>query len=518
MSINWNSIFLSISTGVEQIVKIVWLVLSFLPIGYLRFIVDCWNSHPFWTIVLSPLILMGAVAILYLEGGLLYLMGLAFAKLWEWLFIGLMAISTACNWLVYAFKKIVHWIYMGTVGWIGLLYARLVYGEKQIEYYSGSWDVRRVYYLKDGQKNGPERFYYHFGGINKISFWKKGKKKLIEKIYFPNGKLFLVLNGTDKEGLAHIENTWPLIVRHKELVLNEGDIKELRPAEKTCNEEFSRYRRVSRPLRKESDSKWLKMADAVRGRYTQQAHDIQDAWEDLSSSLQDITEKRLDILREAMKKLQEQTSLALENTLASYLCCVKDVGAMPKAKGYRGAREVEFEHIAQQHFDELAQELSEFEITDRGGLGKMAWFAVGGIVGGVLKVTWDVIWDTDQLTKVTAQAAKLAKQAAKVQASWVILDGLIKRANELTHLTYEINSRCDYQLQYLLALAPDFDRKHPFYSQIWENTYGLMTGLTDLLGTVAQWGKSGELSSAGLKTLEHTQKLLTTSELINYGR
>ena len=45
-----------------------------------------------------------------------------------------------------------------------------------------------------------------------------------------------------------------------------------------------------------------------------------------------------------------------------------------------------------------------------------------------------------------------------------------------------------------------------------------MTGLTDLLGTVSQWGKSGELSAAGLKTLEHTQKLLTTSELMNYGR
>lgn len=489
-----------------------WMYIKKIFFFLLDLFANLWDAHPVWTVIFVSLGI--AVFMSFYE----YFVETVLPKIKKRVPIIIQKIKLGISWIGWGIDWLIHWIYMITVGWMGLVYARLFYGKKQKEYYLDSTDVRHIYYIKDGEKNGLESFYYHNGKLNKKCFWKKGQKQPIEKIYFPNGKLFLVLEATNDEEEACIKNIYPIVKHRKKLILPENAIKELRSVEKTCNEEFAHYKRISKPLRKKGDSKWLKVVDAVAGRYTQQAHDIQDAWDDLSGSLQEITEKRLDILREAIERLQKQTSWAMENTLASYLRGVKEVGARPKAKEYRGSLEAEFEHIEQQRFDELADELSEFKISERGWLGKRAGFAIGGVIGGILKITWDVIWDTDQLTKITEQAAKLAKQAAKIQASWVILDGLVKHANELTRLTYEINSRCEQQLQYLLALAPDFKKKHPFYIQKWENVYELMQGLSELLETVSQWGKTGELSSAGLKTLEHTQKLLTTSELINYER
>ena len=65
-----------------------------------------------------------------------------------------------------------------------------VYVKKQIGYYPDSWAVRQIYYLKNGQKNGPEKFYYHSGKINKIQTWQQGKKQGAFTIFYPSGEVY----------------------------------------------------------------------------------------------------------------------------------------------------------------------------------------------------------------------------------------------------------------------------------------------------------------------------------------
>lgn len=594
MSINWNLMFLNIATGVGQIVKIVWLVLSFLPIGYLRFIIDCWNSHPFWTIVLSPLILAGAVAVLYLEGCLLYLLGLAFAKLFEWLFVGLMAIGTAYNWLVYVFKKIVHWIYMGTVGWIGLLYARLVYGEKQIGYYPDSWDVRQIYYLKNGQKNGPEKFYYHSGKINKKQCWKGGKLEGECHIYYPDGNLYI--KQVYQQG--QLRESPQVHYRLVEAVQTEG--KTMRRSDLERQEEifastFMQYKQATY-RKKEDKTIWNKIkkgSKIVVGIQAYQdrkrAKNIEAVCGSLYEQATKVTHYRQRLMKKELEKLGKQRIDLLENCVGKFLGCLQDMNQKNKEKTYELLDKVNIGKDVRNQMDSLAHlvqqtkqvDMTTGELTSKtilvGALGSLtaastpvaitsavgavatastgtaisslsgaaatnatlAWLGGGSLAsggggiaagtavlgglqvaatGGVALIAAGLLassYYSNKLTKIEKRAAQIATEVKHMESCWPVIDGVVRRTNELITATNQMAVRTAESLGRLLPLVPDFDCNNSYYPQTFQRTALFMKALIELINTPLL-DEDGNVSVNGKRIIESSEKMLKNTELITY--
>lgn len=609
--------FLNIATGVGQIVKIVWLVLSFLPMGYLRFIVDCWNSHPFWTIVLSPLILAGAFAVLYLEGVLLYLMGLAFAKLFEWLFVGLMAIGTAYNWLVYVFKKIVHWlvcvfkkivhwIYMGTVGWIGLLYARLVYGKKQIGYYPDSWAVRQIYYLKNGQKNGPEKFYYHSGKINKIQTWQQGKKQGAFTIFYPSGEVYFFGQYKDDVLVQPIKVNY---LEHSQRIsldltqINRDYVNKQQQLCKNYQQEYEELTQVELDVIEDAcdayKGNWLievarwayrlqvkypkKVIKSVTGikayqdrKKAKQLVAICSPWYETACQTTQYHQRKM---RKSINDLGKIRLEVLQGVVGEFLGCLKDMNQKNKINYYELLGKIGITPQVAKEFGDIDMSVSKLSSNTLlvGTLGTLtaastpaavtsavagwatastgtaisslsgaaatnatlAWLGGGSIASGgggmaagaatlttattmatagvaiVAAGLMATVHYSNKLTKITEKAANMAVDIAKMEGSWVAMDAIVERANELTKATFEIQQKALAALERLKPLAPDFNTQEEYYNKTFRTTARLVEALIGLV-KIALLDEVGNLNDMGLKEIAHTREIIKNTELVTY--
>lgn len=62
-------------------------------------------------------------------------------------------------------------------------------------------------------------------------------------------------------------------------------------------------------------------------------------------------------------------------------------------------------------------------------------------------------------TEATKYLADVKEYEAKMEAGWVLMEGIASRANELRDLTNQLSQRGKVQLQRLLPLVDDFNKK-----------------------------------------------------------
>lgn len=617
MSINWNTIFLNIATGAEQIVKTLWLIVSFLPVKYFHFIVNCWNSHPFWTIILSPLVIIGAVVILYLEGALLYLLGLTFEKLWELLLTGLRSMKKTFNWSRCAFKKlilmiaramrnIVHWIYMITVGGIDSLYGRIRYGKKVVEYYYQSKDIQHYYYLKKGQKNGPEVFYYHSGKINKKQIWKQGKKQGAFNIFYPTGDVYF-------SGQYENDNlVQPVTVNYLEpsqvsaIALTQVDKNYVSEQQKLCKEYQQSYEELTKAgidiieealdvnkgnllnemfrwyyrLKVKYPLKVLKTVTGVRAykdrKKSKQLVEVCTPWYETSSKTTKYYQKKMSESINALGKIRLEV---LQGVVGEFLGCLKDMKQKNKINYYELLGKIGITPQVAKEFGDIDMSVSKLSgntllvgtlgtltaagtpaaitsavtalatastgtaISSLSGAAAtnatLAWLGGGSIASGgggmaagaaalstataaatagVAIIAAGLIASvhySNKLTKVTEKAADIAINVAKMEESWVVMEAIIKRANELTNATFEIQQQALLAIQRLKPLAPDFDTKNEYYNKTFRTAARLVEALIGLV-KVPLLDDMGKLNDMGLKEIAHTREVIKNTELVTY--
>lgn len=614
MSINWNSIFLAVATGVEQIIKIVWFIISFLPIGYFRFIVDCWNSHPFWTILLSPFIIAGAIIILYLEGGLLYLLGIGFVKLCELLAQGvgksIFLITKIISWLLCAFKTMVHWIYMCTVGWMVLIYKRLIYGTQQTEHrsnrqkkhhgtkrkecYANSEDIRSTYYLKNGQKNGPETFYYHSGKVNKKQYWQEGQLHGECCIYYPTGDIYIkqVYQQGKLQGAPQVHYKPIKMSQTEEMII---DTPRLKRQEDVFESAFRQYKKATYRKR-EKKTIWNKIKKGgkiITGIQAYQdrkrAKDIETSCQPLHQQASRITQYRQRLMKDGLEKLGKQRMGLLEECVGKFLGCLRDMDQNNKEKMYELLDKADIGKDMRNQMDSLALlakqtkdiDMSAGELTGKtilvGTVGTLtaaatpgavmsavgayatastgtaisslhgvaatnatlAWLGGGSIASGHGGVAAGTIvlgglqaaatgavalvfagllassHYSNKLTKVEKKAAEIATEVKQMESCWPVIDGVIRRTNELISATNQIAARATESLSRLLPLVPDFDCNNLYHTQTFQRTALFMKTLIELINTPLL-DEKGDVSVNGRKIIESSKKMLKNTELVSY--
>lgn len=67
------------------------------------------------------------------------------------------------------------------------------YGKKTIDKYDDG-KKRRIYFIKDGEKNGIEKIYYRSSKLNKIKKYEHGCLDGLMVIYYENGEKYIEAN------------------------------------------------------------------------------------------------------------------------------------------------------------------------------------------------------------------------------------------------------------------------------------------------------------------------------------
>ncbi|MGN0016065.1 MAG: toxin-antitoxin system YwqK family antitoxin [Candidatus Avelusimicrobium sp.] len=144
--------------------------------------------------------------------------------------------------------------------------------------------------------------------------------------------------------------------------------------------------------------------------------------------------------------------------------------------------------------------------------------ATAAATGAVAIVTAGIIATvhySNKLTKTTQQAADMAVNIARMEESWVIMNGIIQRANELTIATFEIQQKALAAISRLKPLTPDFDTDVEYYNQTFRTAARLVESLIGLV-KVALLDEKGNLNEMGLKEIAQTRKMIKNTELVTY--
>ena len=122
---------------------------------------------------------------------------------------------------------------------------------------------------------------------------------------------------------------------------------------------------------------------------------------------------------------------------------------------------------------------------------------------------------SNKLTKITEKAANMAVDIAKMEGSWVAMDAIVERANELTKATFEIQQKALAALERLKPLAPDFNTQEEYYNKTFRTTARLVEALIGLV-KIALLDEVGNLNDMGLKEIAHTREIIKNTELVTY--
>ena len=135
--------------------------------------------------------------------------------------------------------------------------------------------------------------------------------------------------------------------------------------------------------------------------------------------------------------------------------------------------------------------------------------ATGGvalIVAGLLASTHY----SKRLTKVKKRQKAIEEDINKRKQLWVLLEGINRRADELSVLTAQLEGRIKVQLNYLTPLSVDFDTNDVYYSEVFQKNGVLISSMNELTETPLLDTK-GDVSLESAKIVEKTKNILNTN-------
>lgn len=117
-----------------------------------------------------------------------------------------------------------------------------------------------------------------------------------------------------------------------------------------------------------------------------------------------------------------------------------------------------------------------------------------------------------KLTQVHEYFDEVMIEISKIERSWVVINGLIKRINELYMVTQKLNYRAKELLEYLKPLAVDFDSDNIYYAQVFQNC-GLLIKSLSVLAQAPLLDANGKASLYTKQLVTKTRSILN-KELI----
>lgn len=108
-----------------------------------------------------------------------------------------------------------------------------------------------------------------------------------------------------------------------------------------------------------------------------------------------------------------------------------------------------------------------------------AFITVGALTGGILLSAHG----SRALTMATQYAAEVDKGIATLEKSWVIMDGISERVNELEYLTIRLEKMALKNLKNLKGFIHDFDTKNLQHKKAFQQTALLMKSMSELANT-----------------------------------
>lgn len=137
--------------------------------------------------------------------------------------------------------------------------------------------------------------------------------------------------------------------------------------------------------------------------------------------------------------------------------------------------------------------------------------ATGGaavLVGGLV-----YYWHSSrELTKAIDSSSEIAKQLKEMEKTWVILDAICERTQELKNVTDELAKRTKKAFEQLKPLSENFDMDNDKHIKIFQQTALLMKALIDIIN-VAILDDKGCVSAEGLRIIETTKETIKNTEL-----
>lgn len=122
---------------------------------------------------------------------------------------------------------------------------------------------------------------------------------------------------------------------------------------------------------------------------------------------------------------------------------------------------------------------------------------------------------SNKLTKTAESAAKVVKEIKEIEKSWVILDSIIKRINELIDITNQMEERAWSSFNRFIPLVPDFDVHNTTHVQTFQQTALLIKSLIDLIN-IPLLDEKGNISEQGMNIITSSKKLLKNTELVTH--
>ena len=137
--------------------------------------------------------------------------------------------------------------------------------------------------------------------------------------------------------------------------------------------------------------------------------------------------------------------------------------------------------------------------------------ATGGVavlVGGLV-----YYWHSSrELTKAIDSSSEIAKQLKEMEKTWVILDAICERTQELKNVTDELAKRTKKAFEQLKPLSENFDMDNDGHIKIFQQTALLMKALIDIIN-VAILDDKGCVSADGLRIIDTTKETIKNTEL-----
>jgi len=135
-----------------------------------------------------------------------------------------------------------------------------------------------------------------------------------------------------------------------------------------------------------------------------------------------------------------------------------------------------------------------------------------GSTAGVALLSAGILVSTHyakKLTKAKAFEKDTALAVANLENSWVVMDGIARRVDELTMVTEELHSRVLPHLDDLEALVPTFDATDKNHALVFNKCGNLVKTMVELAQTPLL-DNEGNLSDESLSITTHVKTVLNT--------
>ena len=134
-----------------------------------------------------------------------------------------------------------------------------------------------------------------------------------------------------------------------------------------------------------------------------------------------------------------------------------------------------------------------------------AKYASGALTGGILLSAHG----SKALSRAKKYSAEVDKAVATLEKSWVAMDGIMERVNELKELTLMLEQRAVDEMKKLAPLVPNFDTNNLQHKKVFQKTALLMKSIGEIANTPIL-DENGSITVDSVVVAEKIKSILNT--------